>query len=426
MRGHLNCHICRTSVGLLLFLAPILVERADAFTTLRSAKTSDALFGRQSSVLDAMQNGDSKATFDEDALHISAPPANQINRREAMALSIAAASALLLSTAPQSAAYAQEAPAEPLEEMGSWSMKANPSGDAMVSQLSIDSGGARFVPPAFAVYVARFLLRYDGGASSWWSSERAKYSLLSDAERQAKLDDSFGRFAKSVSVGIESYLQGSSDTFDVDPKLPGGTDGPRSMVRTKREGVSLSVRDKYSQIANTFALRYTSNNVSGEEGREISRQLALMFSMLPPQYQPLSVMEQLVQVSSAGRKDSPVVLPRDMNKKPKVLGVPDSVTAEYDALLPSIYDAIPFVTSSAPDATVAYTISPPISLFAVRGVKSAVATTFGPLASVPLSRDKTADLKTYFLYGVSGGSGCALTHSVSHDFSLIVEMPILV
>ena len=346
-----------------------------------------------------------------------------IGRRQALQLTIGAASALLLSTASASPALAQDV-LEPLEAMdvgqSSWSMKAESSGNPM-TQLSIDGGKARFVPPVFAVYTARFLLKYDTGASQWWSTTKAKYSLLSEEERQAKLDANFGKFARSVAIGLEAYLQGTSDTFDVDPTLPGakkdgagGAGAARTMVRSKSSGVSISVAEKYAQIANTFALRYTSDVTNTAEGKEISRQLALAFSMLPPQYQPLSVMEQLVQVAGA-RDDKPVVLPRNMNRKPAVLGVPDSMTSEYDALLPSIYNAIPFISSSSPSSNApaaAYTISPPISLFANSIVKGNFVTPFGPLDSVPLSRDKAADLQTYFLYGLSGGTGCALTHTV--------------
>ena len=343
--------------------------------------------------------------------------ANIIDRRQALQIPIGAASALLLSSASASQALAQDMALEPLESMGvgqgSWSMKADSSGNPM-AQLSIDDGNARFVPPVFAVYTARFLLKYDMGASQWWAGTKGRYSLLSDEERQAKLDANFGKFARSVAIGLEAYLQGTSETFDVDPTLPGTKKDGRAMVRSKSSGVSITVSEKYAQIANTFARRYTSDVTNAAEGQEISRQLALAFSMLPQQYQPLSVLEQLVQVAGF-RGDKPVVLPRNMNRKQGVLGVPGSMKSDYDVLLPSIYSAIPFVTSTltsleAPAA--AYTVSPPISLFANSVGKGSTITPFGPLASVPLSRDKAANLQTYFLYGLSGGTGCALTHTV--------------
>ena len=371
----------------------------------------------------AKENGSQEAGDDYERAQITyteGTDKDSIGRRQALQLSIGAASALLLSTTSASPALAQDVLVlEPLEAMdvgqSSWSMKAETSGNPL-TQLAIDGGKARFVPPVFAVYTARFLLKYDTGASQWWSTTKAKYSLLSEEERQAKLDANFGKFARSVAIGMEAYLQGISETFDVDPTLPGAKkDGAgRTMVRSKASGVSISVAEKYAQIANTFALRYTSDIADAAMGKEISRQLALAFSMLPPQYQPLSVLEQLVQVAGA-RDDKPVVLPRNMNRKPAVLGVPDSMASEYDALLPSIYNAIPFVTSTSPTPgtpAAAYTISPPISLFANSVGKGNFMTPFGPLDSVPLSRDKAADLQTYFLYGLSGGTGCALTHTV--------------
>ena len=336
------------------------------------------------------------------------------SRREAISLSVAAASAILFSTSQISMANDDD----PLEALGvgqgSWSMKQSSDGNSDSSQLfgMINEGGARFVPPAFATYAARFLLHYDTGASTWWSSVRTKYSLLPDNERQSKIDENFGKFARSVAIGLESYVQGTSDSFDVDPGNASNK-GDRGMVRSKLTGVSISVSEKYKQIANTFALRYA-RNVSGEEGKEISRQLALLFGMLPSQYQPMTVLEQLVQVSS-GRNNVPVVSSGSMNQKPRVLGIPESIRLEYDSLLPSMYSPIPYQAVKSSNA-VSYTISPPLSLVSslqpTLGDKSLVSTPFGPLASVPLTRDKTADLQTYILYGLSGGTGCALTHTV--------------
>ena len=68
-------------------------------------------------------------------------------------------------------------------------------------------------------------------------------------------------------------------------------------------------------------------------------------------------------------------------------------------------------------STIFFTITPALTLYEV-GIgeefgQTAVATAFGPLASVPLTRDiPTYQPFTYALFGLAGATGCALTHSV--------------
>ncbi|KAL3910765.1 MAG: hypothetical protein SGILL_007563, partial [Bacillariaceae sp.] len=119
--------------------------------------------------------------------------------------------------------------------------------------------------------------------------------------------------------------------------------------------------------------------------------------------QPVRVIKQL-QSSLPGRSVSSFKAANDGNEKLSLLSV------DLAALLPKQYTSVPRA-----DGTVA--ISPPVSFFEV-GVgeefgQAATATAFGPLAAVELTRDLpryTFDI--YALFGISGATGCCLTHSL--------------
>ena len=291
---------------------------------------------------------------------------------------------------------------------------------------------ARFVPPTFAVYAARFLLRYDSGASAWWQDEvLARYSLLPEEEMERRTSDTFGRFARSVYISLEAYVQGDRDNFDVDPKGEEDEGGGSSFRRSRKSGVSVSVQDRYSIVARTFSERYgggrgggvasggNSEATAGADGADL--QIAVLFAMLPPQYQPTLVMASLLggvaATADTGQAGKPFLLPRGMGGKRRYgnMDLPESVKTDYATLLPSIYGAIPTVESTDPGSPIAYTISPPLNLMSSTvgpGGAAGVSTPFGPLASNPLTRDKVAGPATYGLFGLSGAAGCALTHTI--------------
>lgn len=284
-----------------------------------------------------------------------------------MLLTSGAAASLALFPLIQSSAAAAAAPLEDLSlGTATWSDGASqPSSSIPLS--------AQIVPPSFATYLARFLLHYDGGASAWWDNQSDTYSLLASYEAKKREGISFGSYASSIQKGLYSYVSGNDE----------------SNIRSYSK-----VRDQYSTLFSSLTDKY--GNKQGA-----IRDIALLFAMLPAIYQPTELLL---------KTDKGAMTATGTNKGTNSQNFTPKFQEDFTLLLPSKYDVL------YNESTKSFTITPDINLFEI-GINEdsrspAIATTFGPLSSKPLSRERNLTLDVYALLGISGGAGCALTHSL--------------
>eukprot|EP00537_Pseudo-nitzschia_pungens_P001717 CAMPEP_0172367666 /NCGR_PEP_ID=MMETSP1060-20121228/22954_1 /TAXON_ID=37318 /ORGANISM="Pseudo-nitzschia pungens, Strain cf. cingulata" /LENGTH=695 /DNA_ID=CAMNT_0013091999 /DNA_START=368 /DNA_END=2455 /DNA_ORIENTATION=- len=237
------------------------------------------------------------------------------------------------------------------------------AGDANAVQNSV----VPIVPACFTTYLTRFLINYDEGVAAWWQQLLVSYSLLPEDQRQNRLGRDFGSLAVSIQEAVETYL---------------------NKAKTHRQG--------YEQLFERFASTY----VDATTDDEVKRQLCLLAATLPVDQQPSGIVQKILPASATPTATATATQQSDL-----------ATLADLSALLPRDYT--PILSNS--DELVS--IQPPISLYQV-GVgeefgQAATATTFGPLALTGLRRELphyTFDV--YALFGISGATGCALTHSV--------------
>jgi hypothetical protein len=293
------------------------------------------------------------------------PNLRPLSDRRSMLIST---SAMALALTLSSASIA----AEPFEELSLGDAKWNDAADA-VSQSSSIPLSARIVPPSFATYLARFLLHFDEGAGKWWQRQADSFSLLASNEARKRESKSFSSYASSIQKGLYSYVAGENE----------------SNISSYSK-----VRRQYSSLFTSLVEKY-----GNKEGAV--RDIGLLFAMLPAVYQPT---EQLLKL------DEGIMNRTGSNKGSKLDNFTPNFQEDFTLLLPNKYQI------QYNDIENSYTITPKINLFEIAineepGV-TAISTTFGPLSSKPLSRERTLSLDIYALLGISGGFGCALTHTL--------------
>ncbi|KAL7538157.1 hypothetical protein ACHAXR_008321 [Thalassiosira sp. AJA248-18] len=295
----------------------------------------------------------------------SLPSQSLISRRSALLTSAAAALALFPLTQSATAA-------ESLEELSLGTATWSDAADASQTSSSIPLS-ARVVPPSFATYLARFLLHYDDGASIWWENQSETYSLLASYEAKKREGKSFGSYASSIQKGLYSYISGNDE----------------SNISSYAK-----VRAQYSTLLSSLSDKYGSKQGA-------IRDIALLFAMLPAVYQPTDILRNI---------DKGVITRTGTNAGTTSDNFPPNFQEDFALLLPNKYQVL------YNESTKSYKITPDINLFEI-GINEdkgspAIATTFGPLSSKPLSRERNLTLGIYTLLGISGGAGCALTHTL--------------
>ena len=308
---------------------------------------------------------------------------SSISRRSAL-LTVASAAFLPLAASASTTTVT----AKSLEDLalgdGMWK-KLSEQQPTAASNLPVSStSSSSNVPAYFVAYAARFLINYDEGISSWWKKQQNDVSLLPVEGQEAKLGRVFGSLARSIQIALENYLASSP-----------------------------SQKEAYTQILRMFLTTYAdaSNNSNSNEAK---RQIGLLFSMLPAQDQPsFQVMNQFATQQSSETPEKPTMneFVVDRNSYEPNNPVPTILSQDLGALLPE-----EFRVASIKDSN-AHRIYPAISLYEVgfdeEFGQTAVGTSFGPISSTPLKRQQP-DYSPfiYGLFGISGATGCALTHSV--------------
>lgn len=133
--------------------------------------------------------------------------------------------------------------------------------------------------------------------------------------------------------------------------------------------------------------------------QEARRQIGLLFAILPTPYQPS---ELKMCIKSSYTTDP---LTGALNQVPK------NMVDDLKSLLPGEFKCLYDQSAKA------FSIYPPIPLYEI-GIdeefgQTATATFAGPIGAKSLERElPNFSMDMYALFGVSGGAGCALTHSV--------------
>lgn len=276
---------------------------------------------------------------------------------------------------------------EPLSQLligqGSWTDQSENNSQLSESQVSLFES---VVPPSFTTYLARFLILYDPSAFKWWTERVESYSLLTSQEARRREGREFASFASSVRLGVIEFLaSGIAKTSNYN--FNSGT---------KRLAVSSeAVKDKYTTLLETMLDKYGA-------AKGTLRHIGLLFAMLPAEYQPTDAMRTRFGISTVQSASEGTA---------KKSYLPPNFVEQISALLPSEYTPIYSPTTKS------CAISPPLQLYEIGFNEefgtTAIATLFGPLSRQPLVRQRPELGKGYYgLLGISGGIGCALTHSL--------------
>jgi hypothetical protein len=256
-------------------------------------------------------------------------------------------------------------------------------------------------PPSFCTYAARFLIHYDRGVQAWWT-QLATQSVSSSS--------------------LDTTLLEAADVFEQPPPF----------VSYHRLSASFASFSKSLQL--TFATvqpsaLYDLFVQSYGVQPDATRHIALLFALLPPQHQPVPQLEQYYYSSRSTTNTARSYLaaaPRSEWAEAAAAaagGAPSAVSNEdwskmhqdFAQLLPSQFALVPRTTVGGGRS---FAIDPPVESNAVAFATDvllarALTTPFGPLASVPLTREVPEyTLGTYALFGLAGASGCCLTHAL--------------
>jgi len=284
------------------------------------------------------------------------------------------------------------------------SYASSPPSSSMTTTTAITTSrpiplNARIVPPSFATYLSRFLLHYDTNAASWWVAQTDLYSLLPVNEAKMKQSRTFGSYAYSIQRGLYDYISGED----------GGNIQSYATVREQYAALLAALLDRYDTRLGAI------------------RDIGLLFAMLPGVYQPVDQLKLLLLIHSNNNNDDEtgaISLPTQQLRTNRgesnaIYDFTSNYQQDFTLLLPQKYQVRydPNVQS--------YIITPNINLFEIpinnegdttssstSNTKYAISTTFGPLSYRPLSRERKLSLDVYALLGISGGLGCASTHTL--------------
>ncbi len=328
-----------------------------------------------------------------------------LNRREALMTSASLATSIFLMTSESaSAAATQGISKKDLTNLslgeGQWS----PFKSAQTQTNIASQPFARnIIPPNFATYLSRFLIAYDDGVSSWWQQKEQRYSLLPSAESRKKLGKDFGSFARSNQISLGNFVIENTSIGSIGA-------GADTEVKLNNDA---EIQQKFEELLRVFVKEYGS-----EDNGEAKRHLGLLFSILPPKYQPVQPLRELFSTITNETEENNIQQQQGQDQslpyptfKPSPGKLSVAYTEALTQLLPSKFT--PYYDAS----TKSFTIQPSLNLYEV-GVadefgQNAIATIFGPLSSTPLKRERPEQsLGIYTLLGLSGGLGCALTHSL--------------
>jgi len=297
------------------------------------------------------------------------------------------------------AAYATTTSLEDIQiGKASWTSLGTSSSNEMQLSSSTFSNDydSAYLPASFCTYLVRFLIQFDSGVQSWWEHLEHDTSLLSTSRKDQYLGQAFGKFAASL----------------------------QESLRPKQQ------QQDHSTLLEHLWETYNHSNP------DVVRHLGILAALLPPHQQPNGdLRRRLLQTKTTTTTTTTTLLPPEMGQSSS-----ENWREDLGSLLPSFYHVVVAPAgdtsksilrlssspSSSSSSSSILTISPPLPIMASVGVgdengtdndrrygDSMTSTVFGPLSSSRLTRElPTYSPSIYTLLGVSGATGCALTHSL--------------
>jgi len=242
------------------------------------------------------------------------------------------------------------------------------------------SSAPRF-PESFTMYLARFLISYDPTVRVWYTQQLETFPpSWSDERMQKEMQVRLGRLGASVAHGLADY--------DASPA------GVTALYR-----VLLS---KYAQ----------------EPGGEF--QLAVLFSLLPPELQPTQRISECIGRHESAEADASAVVDNGHGDSGDATsGWREMRMAETqgrsadDARRASDAEEVVRRLSASPQALLPLQLAPRwderLRSWSLPEPLAADGT-FGTLSQSPIAKEKELALDTYLLFALAGGLGCSMTH----------------
>jgi solute carrier family 25 (mitochondrial phosphate transporter), member 3 len=275
------------------------------------------------------------------------------------------------------------------------------------------------VPAYFVTYATRFLLHYDVAATAWWDHEIQVTSLLSPPQQRAHLQQAFGSLAKSIQVALQEFLTQQQQQQQIQVQV--------QVQQQTNDQTSTSSSLAYTRLLQHFLVTYhdddtkkdnnnNNNNVDKKSDRdEVKRQIGLLFCLLPIADQPnLQTMNQFFTPNTRSTmmgKQQPSSTTTTTTITTATTTITNSIVTHDDltALLPLEYQVV-----RAPQEQ-GCTLDPPLLdvVYETKLSTDNIDTIFGPMSIQPLQRTiPTFSPQIYGLLGISGATGCALTHTL--------------
>ena len=255
---------------------------------------------------------------------------------------------------------------EPLEQIafakGQWTNTHDHQHQETQSAVN-DLETTTMLPDEFCLYLTRFLIHYDAGMKMWWEQQVLRTDLLAKEQQETQLTNLLGSLSKSIRVGLENELQASES------------------------GVATPHQRTLEQIYDRLVDAYGAN-------ADTRFQLGLLFAMLPADLQPTSRLDKIAS-------------------NPKPAASTNSLANDHIDQLVALLDPIEYsIRRISPRGNYQVVeLSDNSALSLSSWLSASMISNLDGLA--PLSRDLPRfSALTYAWLGLSGGTGCALTHAV--------------
>jgi len=159
----------------------------------------------------------------------------------------------------------------------------------------------RVYPLPFITYLSRFLLVFDDACQRYWYAQARAIPPRCDGEGVERIRfRQFGQFAASVEVGLMDFEDGEGPRRLLDSLVerygPGSSPGGYNAVDGgKAVGGDSSPSSSSSSSSTTATMTSTTTNEREvRKSKEALRQIALLFSLLDSEYQPIDSITQIL------------------------------------------------------------------------------------------------------------------------------------
>jgi len=240
---------------------------------------------------------------------------------------------------------------------------------------------AAVIPVSFSTYASRILINYDESVQAWWVKNQDRVRLLSEKEQEHYMEALFGSLSFSVETACARFVldHGRSNTIDE----------------------AQSISQAFEDLAHIFLERYNGK-------ADLLRQVGILFSQLPVQYQPQELLSELQEAVNKSTRTSSNSSATSVNDFPRFSTIDDIYHSSFSDLLSPSFSFKSEIISGA--SVYAVTSGRQNSKTDDNTYSGAI---FEPYSALtPLTRQPpNFGIDIYALLALSGGLACTLTHS---------------